>query len=98
MSHDSPINAQAVLTRDNLKVMRIKIAKGAALAEHSTHTDAIVTVIKGKGTFTIKGKPRAIVTGDVIDLQPNDLHAVSADEELELIVIKMQLASHNAKT
>lgn len=64
----------------------------STLPEHSTSASVVVTVIKGEGTFTLNGQARPITQGDIIHMQPNAPHSVTAaNNDLELVVVKMQL-------
>ena len=94
MKYDKLIDVQTILSRKDLKIMRIKIAKDAKLAEHSVDSTVIVTVVKGQGVFTLNGVDRLIAQSDVVDLHPNELHAVFANDDLELVVVKMNLKSN----
>jgi quercetin dioxygenase-like cupin family protein len=90
------MNKTLLINRDGLKVIQINLAKGETLPEHMADADVIVTVVKGRGVFTIKGIAKAITQGDVIDMLPNVLHAVEAQDALEIVVVQMQLAQSSA--
>lgn len=86
------MNRALLIDQESLKVIRINLAKGEILPEHTANADVVVVVVKGRGVFTIQGVAKAITSGDVLDMLPNIPHAVEAQEELEIIVTQMQLA------
>lgn len=90
MPHSKYVEAQVILDKFNLKVLRINIKAGAGLPEHSAKEEVLITVIKGNGTFTVDSKIRNIHQGGIINLEPNKIHAVTAKEDLELIVVKIK--------
>jgi len=85
-----------LINRDGLKVIRLTLPKGKSIPEHSTNTDLVVVVVKGEGIFFINNNPKPIAQGDVFDLKPNVLHAVSAKSDLELIVTHVHLKSDHS--
>jgi quercetin dioxygenase-like cupin family protein len=92
MSTETSIKGKKVLiNRNGLKVVRLNLAYREKIPEHSTTADVIVVVINGKGIFYINGDPNFIKKGDVLELQPGTLHAITATTDLELIVNHMQL-------
>ena len=46
------------------------------------------TIIKGEGEFVLNDKVRPIKTGDVIQIQAGDKHAVKAITDLEIIEVQ----------
>jgi quercetin dioxygenase-like cupin family protein len=79
-------------------VIRLIIPSGGAVPEHSADADVIVVVTKGHGIFTLRSEEKAIVSGDIIEMKPNEPHAILAQENLELLVIQMKLDSSQQKT
>ncbi len=80
-----------LINRNGLKVIRLTLAPGKLILEHSTNADLVVVVVKGEGIFYIKNNPKPLVQGDVIDLTPGIPHAIRANSDLELIVTHMHL-------
>jgi quercetin dioxygenase-like cupin family protein len=86
-----------LINRKGLKVVRLTLAAGGSIPEHSTNADLVVVTVKGEGIFYINKKPTPIKQGEVIELAPNILHAIDAKSDLELIVTHMHLASETAE-
>ncbi len=49
----------------------------------------IWTVIKGKGQLRLNGDYRTVVSGDVIQINEGDCHAIQADGHLEIIEVQL---------
>ncbi|MET1138994.1 phosphomannose isomerase type II C-terminal cupin domain, partial [Bacillus subtilis] len=52
------------------------------------YRDEVWTIIKGEGEFVLNDKLRPIKTGDVIQIQAGDKHAVRAITDLEIIEVQ----------
>lgn len=85
--HDSrPGRGEVVMLRDGIKVSRLIIAPGRGLPPHSASQDMVVVVLRGRGRFIVDEKVRNVEAGDILDFEPDEHHAVEADEELELVL------------
>lgn len=91
------MNRSLLIDRESLKVIRVNLAKGETLPEHTANADIVVAVVKGWGVFTVQGVAKAIAPGDVLDMLPNIPHAVKAQQGLEIIVTQMQLIKSSAE-
>ncbi|MFE4121339.1 sugar phosphate nucleotidyltransferase [Priestia sp. YIM B13486] len=68
---------------------RIGIDEGKNLSyQLHDHRDEVWTIIKGEGEFVLNDKVRPIKTGDVIQIQAGDKHAVKAITDLEIIEVQ----------
>ncbi len=68
---------------------RIGIAEGKNLSyQLHDHRDEVWTIIKGEGAFVLNDEVRSIKTGDVIQIQAGDKHAVKAVTDLEIIEVQ----------
>ncbi|KRE10467.1 mannose-1-phosphate guanylyltransferase [Bacillus sp. Root239] len=68
---------------------RIGIAEGKNLSyQLHDHRDEVWTIIKGEGEFVLNDEVRSIKTGDVIQIQAGDKHAVKATTGLEIIEVQ----------
>ncbi|MBK7593886.1 MAG: cupin domain-containing protein [Gemmatimonadetes bacterium] len=66
----------------------LQFAPGQTLPDHRNHARITILVMAGRGILTVaEAGPRAIVSGDLVQLDPNVLHSVEAsDGALELRV------------
>lgn len=77
-------NHEEVLTK------KLKIQAGRNLSYHCHHLrQEVWTVIRGRGRYAENGVIRSIKPGDVVIVPAETLHAVIADEPMELIEVQM---------
>ncbi|SFG32079.1 sugar phosphate nucleotidyltransferase [Sporolactobacillus nakayamae] len=77
-------NNEEVLTK------KIVIKAGANLSYHCHHMRKEVwTIVKGSGCYAENGVIRSIKPGDVVIVTAETLHAIKADEALELIEVQI---------
>ena len=62
------------------------LAKGSDISTHTSTREAAVTVLKGKGTFVLKGKKIKMKPGVFIFMPKNAAHSLSADENLAILL------------
>ena len=80
------IVSQAVLTAPGLRVTRFHFAAGQELSEHTSTARALVQVLSGRCAITFHGQPHLLKAGDLLHLPPGLPHAVSALEDLTLLL------------
>jgi quercetin dioxygenase-like cupin family protein len=84
---------EPIFSADGLKVVRLTVPAGGAVPEHHANVDVVVSIVRGAGSFVVDQKERRVRQGDVIVLPPRAPHSVTADEELELIVVQARVTS-----
>jgi quercetin dioxygenase-like cupin family protein len=62
------------------------LAQGTDITEHTSTREAVVTVLKGKGTFCLKGEKIGMEPGVFIFMPKNAPHSLSADEDLAFLL------------
>lgn len=87
------IQKELLNVADGLKVVRLRLAAGQQVPEHHANVDVVATVVSGRGTFTVAGQPKPIATGAVIVMPPRERHSITAETDLELVVVHARLAS-----
>lgn len=85
------IRKEVLQATDPLKIVRLEIPAGGSVPEHHANVDVVVTVVRGTGIFTLGNDPRAIKQGDVVVMPPKAPHAISAQSDLELVVVHARL-------
>lgn len=80
------IVSQAVLTAPGLRVTLLHFAAGQELSEHTSTARALVQVLTGSCVFTFLGQTHQLKTGDLLHLPPSLPHAVSARDDLTLLL------------
>lgn len=72
---------------DNVKIMRLRLAKGVSLGKHShDSTFEAVYVINGIATFNLDGKEEKVAKGCVHYCAKGHSHSVINNENEELMV------------
>jgi quercetin dioxygenase-like cupin family protein len=87
----SSIQKELLQATDALKVVRLQIPAGGGLPEHHANVDVVVTVVRGKGTFTVGSEQRALNPGEVVIMLPKAPHSIVAETDLELVVVHARL-------
>ena len=85
------IQKELVQASDALKIVRLQVPAGAAVPTHHANVDVVVTVVRGTGTFTIGAVERELRPGDVVVMPPKEPHSISAESDLELVVVHARL-------
>lgn len=85
------ITTTAIIKQDNLKAIRLEIKARAILSDHASKAHVLIVCVKGKGTFNINQTAHPISVGVVLEMEPNTMHSVNAETDLEIIVLQMML-------
>lgn len=76
-----------VLVKTNISNhMLLCLAKGTDMSEHTSTREAAVTVLKGKGTFVLRGRKIKMRPGVFIFMPKDAPHSLSADEDLAILL------------
>jgi quercetin dioxygenase-like cupin family protein len=75
-----------VLTAPGLRVTLFHFAAGQELSEHTSTARALVQVLSGSCNFTLPDGVRLLKAGDLLHLPPGLPHAVSAVENLTMLL------------
>ncbi|REH44995.1 AraC-like protein [Tenacibaculum gallaicum] len=70
-----------LLDTDFSKEIRVVFKKGQIMEDHQAPFAIIVQVVKGSIDFGVAGEIKQMVTGDIISLNPQIVHNLSAIEE-----------------
>ena len=62
------------------------LAKGTDISEHTSSREAVVTVLKGKGTFVLNGRKIRMKPGIFIFMPKSAPHSLSASEDLAILL------------
>lgn len=80
-----------LIDEDKLQITHLQIKKGDEVPNHKSDKNVIVVIYNGKVNFTGENGSEIIMPGDIINMQPNELHALSAIEDSDLMVIKASI-------
>lgn len=80
-----------LVDEENLQVTHLQIKKGEEVPSHKSDKSVVVVIYKGKVDFTGENGIQTIVPSDVIVMEPNEMHALRALEDSDLMVIKARI-------
>ncbi|MCK9437080.1 MAG: cupin domain-containing protein [Synergistaceae bacterium] len=71
--------------------------KGEEISTHSSHGDAMITVLDGEGRVTIDGKPFMLHKGESVLMPAGKPHAVFALEKFKMLLVVVFPLPKNTK-
>lgn len=80
-----------LVDEDRLQVTHLQIKKGQEVPSHKSDKNVVVVIYKGKVNFTGENGNEIIVPGDIITMEANEMHALEALEDSDLMVIKARI-------
>lgn len=80
-----------LIDEDKLQITHLQIKKGDEVPSHKSDKNVIVVIYNGKVNFTGENGSEIIIPGDIINMQPNELHALNSIEDSDLMVIKASI-------
>ncbi|RCS48263.1 cupin domain-containing protein [Bremerella cremea] len=80
------VRSEVLLKSDRLRVVRIVMAAGACLKEHSAPGDLLVQCCQGKVAFSLGQKLHTLEPGQLIFVPDRLAHAVEAIENAQLLL------------
>ncbi len=80
-----------LVDEDNLQITHLQIEKGEEIPSHKSDKSVVVVIYKGKVDFNGENGNQIIIPGDIITLNPNEIHALKALENSDLMVIKARI-------
>ena len=83
---DGQIVSKTLAQNDAVSLTLFAFEKGEEISTHAAGGDAMVTVLKGTGRFTIDGKPHVLTEGQSIIMPVNIPHAVYGEERFKMLL------------
>lgn len=80
------VRSEVVLQSDRLRVVRIALAAGASLKEHTAPGDLLVQCLQGKVSFNLPLESHILESGQLIHVPDRLPHAVEAIEDAQLLL------------
>ena len=80
-----------LVDEENLQVTHLQIKKGEEVPSHKSDKDVVVVIYKGKVDFTGENGSEIIIPGDIIVMKAEEMHALEALEDSDLMVIKARI-------
>jgi quercetin dioxygenase-like cupin family protein len=79
--------SKVLLKDNNSQYNLICIATGINMAEHNTNRNAVITVIKGRGTIVLAGEELSLEPGIFVSMPSGTPHALKSEENLAFLLI-----------
>ena len=79
--------SKTLVQNDSVSMTIFSFDKGEEISTHAASGDAMVTVLEGKGRFTVGGDIFYLETGDTL-IMPKDIpHAVYGEEQFKMQLV-----------
>lgn len=84
---EGQVVSKTLVQNELVSVTIFSFDKGEEISTHAAGGDAMVTVLEGKGKFTIGGKEHILEAGQTI-IMPKDIpHSVFGEEKFKMILV-----------
>lgn len=80
-----------LLDEDKLQITHLQIKQGEEIPSHKSDKNVVVVIYKGKVDFVGENGNAIIVPGDIISMEANEVHALKAINDSDLMVIKAKI-------
>lgn len=77
-----------LVDEEKLQVTHLQIKKGEEVSSHKSDKNVVVVIYKGKVDFSGENESETILPGDIIVMEPEEMHGLKAIENSDLMVIK----------
>ena len=79
--------SKTLVQNELVSVTVFSFDKDEEISTHASSGDAMVTVLEGKGEFTISGKTFILSAGQTIVMPKNEPHSVFGEEKFKMILV-----------
>ena len=84
---EGQVVSKTLVQNELVSITLFSFAKGEEISTHAAGGDALVTVLEGKGQFTINGKIYHLKENESIIMPKNIPHAVFGEENFKMILV-----------
>lgn len=81
---DGKVVSCTLVQNDHMGMTLFSFDKGEEISTHESNGDAMVTVLEGKGRFTVGGQAHTLTAGQTLIMPHNVPHAVYAEERFKM--------------
>ncbi len=89
---DDLAKAHNIYEGENQAVTHLNIKKGEEIPVHKSPMSVIVVIYEGEVEFSEADESYTIIPGDIVELKPNIDHALKANLDSKVMVVKSELA------
>lgn len=84
---EGQVVSKTLVQNELVSVTIFSFDKDEEISAHAAGGDALVTVLEGKGKFTIGGKEHILKEGESIIMPKNIPHAVYGEEKFKMLLV-----------
>ena len=84
---EGQVVSKTIAQNDALSVTLFAFDQGEELSTHTARGDAFVTVLEGRGRFTVDGVAHSLSVGESIVMPVDIPHAVYAEEPFKMLLV-----------
>lgn len=84
---DGQVISKTLVQNDKVSMTIFSFDKGEEISSHSAGGDAMVTVLEGKGRFTVGGEVFVLSEGETLIMPKGIPHAVFGEERFKMQLI-----------
>lgn len=84
---EGQVVSKTLVQNELVSVTIFSFDKDEEISTHAAGGDALVTVLEGKGKFTIGGKEHILKEGESIIMPKNIPHAVYGEEKFKMLLV-----------
>lgn len=79
--------SKTLVQNELVSVTIFSFDKGEEISAHASGGDAMVTVLEGKGKFTINGQEYILEAGQTIIMPKDEPHSVYGEDKFKMILV-----------
>lgn len=79
--------SKTLVQNELVSVTIFSFDKGEEISTHASSGDAMVTVLEGKGKFTISGEEYYLEVGQTIVMPKDEPHSVYGEEKFKMLLV-----------
>ena len=84
---DGKVISKTLVQNELVSVTVFSFDKGEEIPTHASSGDAMVTVLEGKGKFTISGEEYILEAGQTIIMPKNEPHSVYGEDKFKMLLV-----------
>ena len=84
---EGQVVSKTLVQNELVSVTVFSFDKGEEISTHASSGDAMVTVLEGKGKFTISGEEYILEEGQTIVMPKNEPHSVYGEEKFKMQLV-----------
>ncbi len=84
---EGQVVSKTLVQNELVSVTVFSFDKGEEISTHASSGDAMVTVLEGKGKFTISGEEFVLEAGQTIIMPKDEPHSVYGEDKFKMLLV-----------